>query len=313
MITVRNMLIGLGLFVMLATALVGAQTETFPRYRIIGPSGNIAQTNASGQMMTVAQSSSLPADPSGIAQSSPRFRLVGPSGYIADVNSSGQLLVTGGGLAENNTWTGTNTFSVAPQIPDGSSVTALGLAFSAAPTTGMWRDSGGIHFSVGGSDQFRFTTGFLHAGPSKLSFGSSVAGGSDAALERNSAGILEINSGSTSAYRDLKLRQMFSTPPTAETITAGATITADACGGLKQITAAGAVTTATDHTFTAPAAANNGCVMIVCNTGSNNITLDNNAEFKSAGGADVVVTANDCLTVVSNGSAWYQATALVAN
>lgn len=112
MTIVRNILIGLGLFVMLATAFVGAQTETFPRYRIIGSSGNLAQIDASGQILTIAQSSTLPADPSGIAQSSPRFRLVGPSGYIADVNSSGQLLVSGGGLTANNSWTGNNTWTV---------------------------------------------------------------------------------------------------------------------------------------------------------------------------------------------------------
>ena len=103
--------------------------------------------------------------------------------------------------------------------------------------------------------------------------------------------------------------------PSAQTIASGNTIAADACGTLKRITAAGAVTTDTTNTFTAPAAANAGCCMDVCNTGSNTITLDNNANFKSAGGADVVVTADDCLRVCSTGASgvWYQTTALVAN
>lgn len=102
-------------------------------------------------------------------------------------------------------------------------------------------------------------------------------------------------------------------PPAAQTIAATNTITADACGGMKQITAASAVTTNTTDTFTAPAAANTGCVLFVCNVGAENITLDNNAHFKSAGAADVVMTADDCVTVASNGTTWYQITPLEAN
>ena len=103
--------------------------------------------------------------------------------------------------------------------------------------------------------------------------------------------------------------------PTTQTIAAGNTVAADACGSLKLITATGAVTTDTTNTFTAPAAANKGCLMHVCNTGANNITLDTNANFKSAGAADVVMTQDDCVTVGSTGGSgvWYQLTALVAN
>lgn len=105
------------------------------------------------------------------------------------------------------------------------------------------------------------------------------------------------------------------TPPSSQTIAAGNTIAADGCGTLKRVTSAGAVSTDTTNTFTAPAAGNNGCIMHVCNTGANNITLDNNANFKSAGGADVVMTADDCVTVGSTGASgvWYQLTALEAN
>lgn len=102
-------------------------------------------------------------------------------------------------------------------------------------------------------------------------------------------------------------------PPNVETITAAATITADGCGTLKRITATGAVTTNTTNTFTAPATSNSGCVMTVVNTGSNNITLDNNANFKSSGAADVVLTSDDAVIVASTGSVWYQITALEAN
>lgn len=112
-----------------------------------------------------------------------------------------------------------------------------------------------------------------------------------------------------------KSSRILPSPPAAQTIAAGDTITADACGTVKSITAAGAVTTSTTNTFTAPAATNGGCQMQVCNTGSQNITLDNNANFKSAGAADVVMTGNDCVSVVSTGAsgAWYQVSALLAN
>ena len=95
-------------------------------------------------------------------------------------------------------------------------------------------------------------------------------------------------------------------PPAAQTIAAGNTVTADACGTMKQITSVGAVTTDTTNTFTAPAAANTGCCMDVVNTGANAITLDANALFVSAGAVDVVLGAGDSCRVSSNGSKWYQ-------
>lgn len=102
-------------------------------------------------------------------------------------------------------------------------------------------------------------------------------------------------------------------PPSSQTIAAGNTVSADACGGIKQITAAGAVTTDTTNTFTAPAVSNSGCVMHVCNVGSNTITLDNNANFVSVGAADVTLTASDCVLVGSNGTDWYQLAPVAVN
>lgn len=102
-------------------------------------------------------------------------------------------------------------------------------------------------------------------------------------------------------------------PPSSQTIAATNTITADGCGAIKRITAAGAVTTSTTDTFTAPAAGNTGCIMTVVNVGANNITLDNNANFKSAGAADVVMTPDDVVIVASDGTDWYQVSALEAN
>jgi hypothetical protein len=99
------------------------------------------------------------------------------------------------------------------------------------------------------------------------------------------------------------------TPPSAQTIAAGNTITADGCGGIKQITSAGIVTTDTVNTFTAPASTNSGCCMDVVNIGSFAITLDYNALFVSAGAVDVVLGAGDTCRVCSNASKWYQVSA----
>ena len=92
----------------------------------------------------------------------------------------------------------------------------------------------------------------------------------------------------------------------AQTIAAGGTITADNCGGVKDISAAG-------PTFTAPGASNRGCVMAVCNTSANAITLDNNANFHTTGGGNITLTdADDCVLVGSNGTIWRQLAAVLA-
>lgn len=101
--------------------------------------------------------------------------------------------------------------------------------------------------------------------------------------------------------------------PATQTVAAGDTVVANACGGIKRVSAAGAVTTSTTDTFSTPAASNAGCAMTVCNVGTNTITLDNNANFKSIGGADIVLTADDCTQVESDGVVWRSTGPLVAN
>lgn len=96
-------------------------------------------------------------------------------------------------------------------------------------------------------------------------------------------------------------------PPTAEAVTAGMTITANACGTIKQINSTGNQTTSLTDTFTAPAAANTGCCMDVINIDTaDTITLDFNTKFLSAGGADVALGPNDTVRVCSNGTSWFQ-------
>lgn len=109
--------------------------------------------------------------------------------------------------------------------------------------------------------------------------------------------------------------QMLGTMPTAQTIAAGNTVAGNACGGIKRITSAGAVSTDTTNTFTAPAAGNANCLMAVCNVGANNITLDANVNFKSNAGVDVLLTADDCVQVGSTGAsgAWYQISPVSVN
>jgi len=100
-------------------------------------------------------------------------------------------------------------------------------------------------------------------------------------------------------------------PIPSQTINSGTTITADACGSVKSLTATGAVTTNTTNTFDAPAVFNTGCAMRVCNVGANAITLDANTNFLTSDGNDVVLaaltaSAVSCVTVVQSGTKWYQ-------
>jgi hypothetical protein len=100
--------------------------------------------------------------------------------------------------------------------------------------------------------------------------------------------------------------------PTAEAIVATATITADACGGIKRISSASALTTNTTNTITAPAATNAGCKMTLCNVNAADaITLDKNANILLVGGADVVLAAGCCIDVYSSGASgtWKQTSA----
>jgi hypothetical protein len=100
-------------------------------------------------------------------------------------------------------------------------------------------------------------------------------------------------------------------PMPTETIAAAAVITANSCGTIKKITSSGTVTTNTTNTFTSPTSGYDGCCMDVFNTGSNTITLDQNAKFKTSAGANVSLTSGSFVRVCSNGTNWYQLTAVV--
>ena len=107
------------------------------------------------------------------------------------------------------------------------------------------------------------------------------------------------------------IQRFIVSPPAVETITAGATITANACGTVKRITASGGVdiTTSTTTTFT-NASANQGCCMVVINVGTTTrIILDENSSF-ACEGTDLRLRDSDIdsVRVCSDGVQWYQTT-----
>jgi hypothetical protein len=91
-------------------------------------------------------------------------------------------------------------------------------------------------------------------------------------------------------------------PPSTQTITSGAgdTITADHCGGLKRIDSAADIVTDLTNTITASAAANDGCIMHIQNTGNYDIILDGNAGFNYS--EDFILRSKAAVTVMSDGS-----------
>jgi len=103
-------------------------------------------------------------------------------------------------------------------------------------------------------------------------------------------------------------------PPASQAIAGADTITADACGTIKQITSAGNVTTNTTNTLTAPTASYAGCCMTVINVDTaDTITLDANTLFKTIGGANQALGPSDTVQVCSNGTNWYQVGAVSGN
>ncbi|MBK9563001.1 MAG: tail fiber domain-containing protein, partial [Micavibrio sp.] len=101
--------------------------------------------------------------------------------------------------------------------------------------------------------------------------------------------------------------------PTAEVIGAAATITANSCGTVKQISATANRTTDTTDTFTAPTASYNGCCMDVVNVDTvDTITLDQNAKFFTGPGTDLALGPGKAVRVCSDGTSWYQAASVTS-
>lgn len=94
--------------------------------------------------------------------------------------------------------------------------------------------------------------------------------------------------------------------PATQVLAAGFTITADACGGTKLVSAAATVTSDTTNTLTAAATAG-VCEMLVINTGTNEILLDFNTEFLVGAGsaASLRLAKGGSILVYSDGTSWY--------
>lgn len=93
------------------------------------------------------------------------------------------------------------------------------------------------------------------------------------------------------------------TPPATQTIAAGGIVAANACGTLKRITSASAVTTDTTDAIATPSASNSGCCMDIVYTGTETVTLDANA--KNDFQANIVLGSGGSVRVCSDGTKWY--------
>lgn len=110
----------------------------------------------------------------------------------------------------------------------------------------------------------------------------------------------DINLGGSLTYGG----QQYAVVPATQTVAAGFTVTADACGGLKRLTSTGSPTSDTTNTFTAPSSSNAGCCMDVVNVGSNDILLDANTLFPVTSASALTLAQNGSIRVCSDGSYW---------
>lgn len=273
-------------FTMLGT---GAKTVGMQRNTSDNSAGNNLTVNAGGST-TVGAINTMSSTPT-----------AGGTGYtVGDI-----LTISTGGanaLAHVNTVSGGAVTSIT-RITRGSGYsTGTGQATTGGTGTGCTVNITGVFI---GTDKA--------GGNLILQSGISTGTGASSILMKVPAlGTTGTTDNALTTYGTVDYNGFRATPPSAQTIAAGNVITADACGGLKQVTSAGAVTTDTTNTFTASAAGTTGCFMTVINTGTQNITLDNNAEFHTLTGLDIVLAGKNSVLVASNGSEWYQVGLLVA-
>ncbi len=316
---------------------VMGQTETFPRWRLVGGTGGVpVEVGSSGNMLNTLTGSAAAAD-TGLAATLPRFRLAGGlTGNLAEVDSTGHLLVTGTtagvtsitGTASQvvaDVSTGAVTLSLPQSIATTSTPQFAGLGLgNVSAASGLISTSALNHcLAIGPNGS---TTPMLDINCSVASAANGIlitptASGSGVTVSAQGGVAENLTLGSGGTGRVVvatngtgrafvyNTEKWTVTPTATQTIAAGNTITVNSCGTVKMITAAGAVTTDTTNTFTATTSSNNGCMMWVCNVGvTNTITLDHNAAFFSLSGADVPLLANSCIAVVNDGTVWRQMT-----
>lgn len=131
--------------------------------------------------------------------------------------------------------------------------------------------------------------------PRSSTAGNFTLGNDDAYIK----GDVEIDG---SQYND---GQAYSLSVATETIAAGGTITANACGGLKRINAASDVTTDTTNTLTAPSTAGRCRMLIVNVSATQTIYLDSNSLFGVTSAASLPIGPKGSVLVWSDGTVWW--------
>lgn len=100
--------------------------------------------------------------------------------------------------------------------------------------------------------------------------------------------------------------QNYTIVPATQTLTAGFTIAADACGGLKRINGVGDLTSDTSNTIAAPSSSNAGCRMLIVNVDTvDTFYLDSNALFGVTSAASIPIGPKGSISVWSDGSVWW--------
>ena len=120
-----------------------------------------------------------------------------------------------------------------------------------------------------------------------------------------------VNAATATITDDLTVTgDIFKTMVATVTVLSGDIISvAGACGGILRLTATTNVSTALGDTFTAPAAANAGCIIMIVNSGGSGvITLDDNSNFDTGLGypssGAIMLGTSDSIIIGSLGTRW---------
>ncbi len=249
----------------------------------------------------------------GIGSTSPRSKLdvVGTVTATAFVGDGSGLTGLSGGWTDGGTnvylSTSTDNVGIGTTQPATHPLVILGSPSAGGMDINNTASDGdpAIAFQLSGTSTF--TLGVDDGDSDKFKIGTT-------AVDTSTRFVID-SSGNVGIGTSNPIQKFIVSPPATETISAAATITANACGTIKRITASSSVTTNTTNTFT-NASANQGCCMVVINVGTlNDITLDNNSNFASEGAANLRVRGgkDDSLRVCSDGTKWYQTTSFVEN
>ena len=297
----------LSIAILLLASPASAQILNQSGVNIDGVSGTLQVENGGTENTTLTDNAVLVGDGTNAVHASTSVNVM--AGGNVGVGTTGPLKK----LEVNGTFQADGAATFADAVTVSTSITIPAGSMAVTP------------FSVGGSSLVLLgtgNTGVGTSGPTKLlevngtlqangaaTFNTSVTISSAAA-----GTVLSVVSGGV-VVSSITAIGLFPPVNGPEDIAAAATITANACGGLKRLSTGGAVTTNTTDTFTAPAAANRGCCMkLFLDPGAGgNLVLDANAKFNTLAGTDVTMTTCDMVEVCSDGVDWTQASPIQVN